>query len=207
MPGALPSEAHARIDLPPVAVEKVLQKAQPPQGHEHAGDVPAPPGSILERDLGQSPAWGDAELGVGRNAQREEELGDGKWNESGRSAKEIAGQLPSSPVREMEFKGQDSGGRALLMGLMVGTVLLLGTLWFLTGAKSTASITLETHPAGLRISVDGKDLGKAPAKFNLPSGQGQHRLCAYVGEDQRCKNQSRAQLRASKPAMVDFSTK
>jgi hypothetical protein len=105
----------------------------------------------------------------------------------------------------MEFKGQDSGGRALMMGLMVAAGLLLGLLWFLMGPKSSASITLETHPAGLRVSVDGKDLGKAPAKFNLPSGQGQHRLCAYVGEDQRCKSQSRAQLRASKPAMVDFS--
>jgi hypothetical protein len=105
----------------------------------------------------------------------------------------------------MEIEGQDSGGRALVIGILVAVVLLVGLLWFLMGPKSASAITLQTHPAGLRVSVDGNDLGKAPAQFNLPSGQGEHRVCAYVGEEQRCQDQSRAQLRASKPAMVDFS--
>ena len=195
----------APIHKPQASVQRELQDAQAISAAETTKEIPAPPESILERQRGQSPAWGDADLGVGRDAKREDELGDGKWSESGRSAKELADQLPSSPVRDMEIEGEDSGGRALLIGLVVAALLLAGLLWVLMGPKGGAPITLQTHPAGLRVSVDGEDLGKAPAQYALPEGQGEHRVCAYVGEEQRCQTQSRAQLRASNPAMVDFS--
>ena len=155
-----------------------------------------------------SPAW-SAMAGVTGREEREVELGAGKWTEPARSLDEVRKQLPDSPVRELSLQTSGSSrtryvGVALLFGAIV-----VGGLWLLRppgtpdapgvplgagGPRATEAapggptVTVSTEPAGARLTLDGKRLGRAPVAVAVPTDDAHHELCAEFGKKRSCRS-------------------
>ena len=103
-PAAAPSEPAAAVrsaTRPPDEVPgvSILERtAQPETSASFAGDGPR----------------------ITENSDRETELGAGKWTEEGRSAEDLAREMPDTPIREMDL---EESGKS--WGLYVAAVVVL----------------------------------------------------------------------------------
>jgi hypothetical protein len=171
------------------------------------------------------------EVEVGTRSDLEEDLGPGKWVESGRSAEELVRELDSLPKVERSFELNPSGaGFSRTFGLLVILVVVLVAFSFknsdggleekavnpaLERSKVTfgelrqdsvidspAMATITTDLEHARVSLDGIDFGRAPRAVPLPQDKEIHKLCVKLGNRGRCVDLTAEELAAREPYLL-----
>ncbi|MGC6509633.1 MAG: hypothetical protein ACON4U_14515 [Myxococcota bacterium] len=146
-----------------------------------------------------------------QSISKSDELGAGKWTESGRSSAEIELSLGSSSVREFEI---DHGGSAwgMIIVAVVAVVVVVVGFWAINHNEEeaamdsianvedvmearpsvTRTVRIETEPENGTVIFDDIEYGKAPVSVPLPDDYDQeHTLCVQWGEDRRSCRQVR----------------
>jgi hypothetical protein len=168
------------------------------------------------------------EVEVGTRSDLDEDLGPGKWVESGRSAEELVRELDSLPKVERSFELNPSrAGFPRILGLLVILAVVLVTFGFKSLGvdlnpkpvapaserpkvtfgevrqdsiiDSPAMATITTNLDHARVSLDGLDFGRAPIGVPLPQDQETHRLCVELGNRGRCIDLTAEELAIREP--------
>jgi hypothetical protein len=170
-------------------------------------------------------------LGVGSLEDREDALGPGKWLEQGRSAAEITRDLPSTPIREIEIEtGGYPWARFAVMGMVLaGGIAAYRGFWpsgddpsnsppppivadaatvqplhtTHAAASDAPTVTITSNLEGARVTLDGHDHGRVPARVPVPLDQVLHEICVQKGARIRCLNLAGEDLAARDPYLVE----
>lgn len=165
--------------------------------------------AVREDSTSDTPRWMHAK-GVTQTGAREHELGQGKWTAAARPLEEVAREMGSLPVRELEIReaGPPWGG------IILGALVLAGVAWWFTGdpeptAQPTAEpvaqpvqtlpaateavpdvprVTVVTDPPSALVYLDGFEVGVAPVLVPVPTDSDQHRLCVEAAGQTYCRD-------------------
>ena len=234
-PPELPSEAFDEEILSEEELDALLaapiddERLEPVQALE-----PSPPPVPMEAEglssdelaaLEEESDW-SLNVEVGTRSDLDEDLGPGKWVESGRSPEELARELDSMPVVDREFDLNPSS--PALPRLLAGAgVLLLGLVgfWMMSGSSEESAvqpeaasiepvIPVEEIPEGMpsttvttnlehaRVTLDGVEYGRAPAGIPIPEDTEVHRLCVEYRSKSRCVDLRAEELAARDPFQI-----
>ena len=164
---------------------------------------------------------------VGTRSDLDEDLGPGKWVESGRSPEELARELDSMPVVERDFDLNPSSA-AMPRLLAAIAVIALGLFGLMTmkgeaepepeaprrvlseepvietdvEASNLPMATITTNLEHARVTLDGVEYGRAPASVPLPQDDEIHRLCVEYRSKGRCVDLSAEELAAREPYQI-----
>jgi hypothetical protein len=166
---------------------------------------------------------------VGQKDDVDEDLGPGKWVESGRSAEELARDLPSVFSREMDFGPRDREVN-LPSILKWVAILALTALLFVyfskdktdstpeptqsshspqrmstsstTNSSEGAFATITSNISGARVTFDGELIGRQPVELILPTDSRSHQLCVSKGGRQTCIDVTTEDLASREPYQV-----
>jgi hypothetical protein len=168
-------------------------------------------------------------VGVGQKDDVDEDLGPGKWVESGRSAEELARDLPSVFSREMDFGPEkDEGG--ILSTIKWVTIIALAAFSFVyisgldnepapevppnqqvrerlstssrAATDDNAFATITSNVDGARVTFDGESIGRQPVELTLPADSRSHQLCVSKGGRQTCIDVTTEELASREPYQV-----
>ena len=183
---------------------------------------------ILSRDDDVSSEFSTG-VGVGKKNDVDEDLGPGKWVESGRSAEELARDLPSVYPRKMDF-GPEKNKNSLLSTLKWVTILLVAVFSFYYFSKSDTEPTSEvttteastqrittsstrssddgdfatitSNVEDARVTFDGESIGRQPVELTLPTDTREHQLCVSKGGRETCIDVTTEDLASREPYQV-----
>lgn len=227
----LPQEAFEEEILSEEELDALLASPIDDDRLEPVREAPVPepsPAGLSNEELAVLEEEADWNLNVevGTRSDLDEDLGPGKWVESGRSPEELARELDSMPVVEREFDLNPKAAALPRLLALVG-VVLLGLLGFkLMGSSSEeavvsssrqpveAAVTAAEIPEGIatttvttnlehaRVSLDGVEYGRAPASIPIPEDSEVHRLCVEYRTQSRCVELSAEELAARDPFQI-----
>ena len=168
-------------------------------------------------------------VGVGQKEDVDEDLGPGKWVESGRSAEELARDLPSVFSREMDF-GPEKNDSSLITTIKWIAIFAVVAFGFLklskndtdpttepapneqvrerastsstSSANSGAVATIISNVDGARVTFDGDLIGRQPVELPLPNDTRTHQLCLSKGGLESCINVTAEELASREPYQV-----
>jgi len=223
-----PPELLSEEELDALLAEPLPDEA-PEADLSSAVEVPEDLSSLRDPASGVDEDW-PLGVEVGTKSDLDEDLGPGKWVESGRTAEELSRELDSIPVVERGFD-LDAGDSAFPRILMVFGLIVLGlfAVWKATTPDDsepeapqersqdlpvleadpvdaiemeevTATITSNLEHA--RVSLDGISYGRVPASVPLPKDTEIHKLCVEHRNRGRCVELSAEELAAREPYQI-----
>ena len=220
-----PEEEEPSLEPVRISLEIPSSTVEPPP--VEPPPVESPPTPSVEPVRGHDQDW-PLEVEVGTRSDLEEDLGPGKWVESGRSAEELVRELDSLPKVERSFDLNPSkAGFPRIFGLLVLLAFVLFAFWFKNSgvdseetavvspperpkvtfgevrqeskSDSPAMATITTNLEHARVSLDGLDFGRAPVGVPLPQDQEIHKLCVELGNRGRCVDLTAEELAKREP--------
>ena len=226
-PDSAQSHAGALLDEPHLASESSIseepsEESLPPKPSRKKSKQSLP----FEDKSHFEPSWASlADSPQGQST--DDELGAGKWTESGRSSAEIEKSLGSSSVREFEI---DHGGSAwgMIIVAVVAVVVVVVGFWAIghndeeaaletiadvedvmeAKPSVTRTVRVETEPKVGTVIFDDIDYGSAPVSVPLPDDYDQeHTLCVQWGEERRSCRQVRRETSVLAPTISSSPTK
>jgi len=233
-------ELDALLSEPIEPSYQELQREAPPVVTPSKPSPPPPPPPVATPST--SSFFSDADTGdadwplhveVGTKSDLDEDLGPGKWVESGRSPEELVRELDNMPVVERDFNldVKDSVWPKVLLGLIVLVAVFFGGQLFLGGDESDAEdvgliapaaqdlppenvevigsdevvSTITTNLDKARVSLDGIEQGRAPVKITVPKDDEIHKICVDFGTVGRCIEVTAEELASREPYQISVT--